>query len=407
MVAYDAFISYSHAKDKPIAGAIQSAVQKLGKPWYARRALRVFRDDASLSATPHLWPAIETALGASRFLILLASPDAAASPWVSKEVSWWLEHKGGATLLIALTDGELVWDGSIGDFRWSAETPLPPALRGGFGDEPRWVDLRKFRAGNARGPLFRELSADFAAAIHGRPKEDLLSQELREQRRALGLAWSAVAMLILLVALASWQWRVADRERVVAERNLDAAKQAINGLIGDISQGLSNVEGVRVSTLQKVLSRVDNTLTRVSRAANGDRDLERSRLRMYLSFSRLFDRAGDVDASLKSAGQALADARTLVKAEPAVAANQENFEYALQEMAEIKFRALDHEGALAASQELLAALQANAAATGNTAADLLRRRAEFAKARPGRQIADCIRFWSRCNPRAAERRASR
>lgn len=66
-VAYDAFISYSHAKDKPIATALQSVVQKLGKPWYRRRALRVFRDDTSLSATPHLWPSIEQALGNHAF----------------------------------------------------------------------------------------------------------------------------------------------------------------------------------------------------------------------------------------------------------------------------------------------------------------------------------------------------
>jgi hypothetical protein len=68
MTLYDAFISYSHAKDKPIAAALQSVVQKLGKPWYRRRALRVFRDDTSLSATPSLWPTIEQALGQSRFL---------------------------------------------------------------------------------------------------------------------------------------------------------------------------------------------------------------------------------------------------------------------------------------------------------------------------------------------------
>ena len=41
MAAYDAFVSYSHAKDKPIAAALQSVVQRLGKPWYRRRALRV------------------------------------------------------------------------------------------------------------------------------------------------------------------------------------------------------------------------------------------------------------------------------------------------------------------------------------------------------------------------------
>ena len=74
MALYDAFVSYSHAKDKPIAAALQSVIQKLGKPWYRRRALRIFRDDTSLSATPHLWPSIEEALARSRYLILLVSP---------------------------------------------------------------------------------------------------------------------------------------------------------------------------------------------------------------------------------------------------------------------------------------------------------------------------------------------
>ena len=67
MATYDAFISYSHANDKAVAAALQAAVQRLGKPWYRRRALRIFRDDTSLSATPHLWPAIENALDRSRY----------------------------------------------------------------------------------------------------------------------------------------------------------------------------------------------------------------------------------------------------------------------------------------------------------------------------------------------------
>ena len=72
MAIYDAFISYSHGKDKPIASALQSVMQRLGRPWYQRRALRVFRDDTSLSGTPQLWPSIEAALAQSRFLILVA-----------------------------------------------------------------------------------------------------------------------------------------------------------------------------------------------------------------------------------------------------------------------------------------------------------------------------------------------
>jgi hypothetical protein len=144
-VAYDAFVSYSHAHDKPVAAALQSAMQRLGKAWYRRRALRLFRDDTSLSATPELWRSIEQALGQSRFLILIASVEAAASPWVDKEVAHWLDHNGLDTLLIALTDGELAWDGATGDFRWSEVTPLPPTLKGRFAAEPFWIDLRPYR----------------------------------------------------------------------------------------------------------------------------------------------------------------------------------------------------------------------------------------------------------------------
>ena len=195
MALYDAFVSYSHAKDKPIAAALQSVMQKLGKPWYRRRALRVFRDDTSLSATPSLWPSIEQALAQSRFLILLASPEAAASPWVNKEVAYWLDHKSADTLLIALTDGELAWDNALGDFVWRDGMPLPPVLTGRFASEPKWVDLRAYRDGaDPRDARFIELAADFAAAIHGMPKEDLLSQEVRQQRRALTLAWSAAGI---------------------------------------------------------------------------------------------------------------------------------------------------------------------------------------------------------------------
>jgi len=137
MALYDAFVSYSHAKDKPIAAALQSAVQRLGKPWYRRRALRVFRDDTALAATPHLWSTIEQALGQSRFLILLASPEAAASHWVNKEIACWLATKSTDTLLIAVTSGTLVWDNTTNDFAWDEHTPLPPALKGRFAAEPK------------------------------------------------------------------------------------------------------------------------------------------------------------------------------------------------------------------------------------------------------------------------------
>src|SRR3954454_18623500 len=96
--AYAAFISYSHAVDGKLAPALQSGLHGFARPAFQLRALRVFRDEASLSANPGLWSSIEQALGESAFFILLASPEAARSPWVGRETSYWVQHKSLATL---------------------------------------------------------------------------------------------------------------------------------------------------------------------------------------------------------------------------------------------------------------------------------------------------------------------
>jgi len=79
-VAYDAFISYSHAADGRLAPALQSGMQRLAKPWYRVRVLRVFRDETGLSTNPHLWSSIVVALDDAEWFVLLASPESAASP---------------------------------------------------------------------------------------------------------------------------------------------------------------------------------------------------------------------------------------------------------------------------------------------------------------------------------------
>src|SRR5438105_15608545 len=99
-MTYKAFISYSHAADGKLAPALQSALHRFAKPWYRLRAMRVFRDKTTLSATPALWPAIQKALSESEYFLLLASPRAAASDWVQNEISWWLTHRSAEKMLI-------------------------------------------------------------------------------------------------------------------------------------------------------------------------------------------------------------------------------------------------------------------------------------------------------------------
>jgi tetratricopeptide (TPR) repeat protein len=251
-------------------------MQRLGKAWYQRRALRLFRDDTGLTATPHLWPSIEEALGKAHFLILLASREAALSPWVGKELGWWLDHRSADTVLIALTSGELAWDSLAGDFRWSDELPLPRILRGRFVDEPRWIDLRPYREpARARDARFTDLAADFSAALHGRPKEDLLSQEVRQQRRALRLAGATVIALLALLVVAGWQWTVARAQRARAEHNLALATETANGLVFNVARKFRN-SGAPIAIISDVLTQADKLQDRLTAGGETSLDLRES-----------------------------------------------------------------------------------------------------------------------------------
>lgn len=226
---FAAFISYNRKADGHLARALQGALHSFAKPWYRVRALRVFRDDASLSASPGLWASVQQALDNSEFLILLASPEAASSPWVGKEVAYWLKHSQPERLLIALTSGELVWDEHAGDFDWALTTALPPEARGVFTEEPRYVDLRPARdlPELSRSRVFRELIADIAAPLHHRPKDELVGEDIRLHRRSTRLAAGGVmALAALAVATtlfgidARVQTGEATRQRDLAEAQL-------------------------------------------------------------------------------------------------------------------------------------------------------------------------------------------
>src|SRR4051812_8590591 len=100
----DAFISYSHAADGRLAPAVQRGLRHLARSPLRRRSLDVFRDETGLSTNPHLWASIESALTASEWFVLLASPEAATSPWVEREVATWLATKSVDRVLVVLTD---------------------------------------------------------------------------------------------------------------------------------------------------------------------------------------------------------------------------------------------------------------------------------------------------------------
>ena len=229
---YDAFISYSHRLDAAIAARLQAELQRFAKPWYQMRALRVFRDQTSLAASPHLWTTIEQALDSSRWLILMASPQSAQSAWVAKEIGWWRAHRPASHILMAVTDGDLVWDAGAGDLDWAATTALSKeALGHAFGQEPRWVDVRWAReqAASLRpaDPRFQDAVADLAATIREVPKDSLIGEHIRQRRRTLRSLVAGLAALVILLAFAVAAAVVArgQRDRAIREETVATAGQ--------------------------------------------------------------------------------------------------------------------------------------------------------------------------------------
>ena len=219
---YDGFISYSHAADDLLAPRLQAGLQRFAKPWWRRRALRIFRDEASLTANPHLWASITEALDESGWFILLLSPEAASSDWVNREVEYWLEHNGADRIIPVLTDGDFTWfdDDYISD-------AAPPALQGAFPDEPRWVDLRFARTEeqlDLKNPRFSAAIADVASAIRGVPKDELESEEVRQHRRTTRTIWAAGAALLTLGVLAFIAAAVAVGQSNEAQAQRDEAE---------------------------------------------------------------------------------------------------------------------------------------------------------------------------------------
>jgi len=221
---YDVFISDNHALDGALAPALETGLEQFAKPWYQRRALRVCRGTTSLSPSQGSRSSVEETLATSAWLALMVSSEVLQSPWVSREITWWLAKKSPQRLLVILTEGEFAWDEDVGHVN-DARPALPPTLRDIFAERSRWVDLRWLHDVNQvdqSNPRLQECVADIAATILEVPKDMLLGEHIRQRRRTLRLARSGViALTVLLVAalavvVSQWNQVIAAQHTAIA-----------------------------------------------------------------------------------------------------------------------------------------------------------------------------------------------
>ena len=225
---YKAFVSYSHQSDSVLASELQRKIERLGKPWYLRRVIALFRDETDLAVNPDLWPRIVTALDSSEFLLLLASTAAAQSRWVSQEVEYWKSKRDPAKLVVALTGGEIVWDNQQRDFDWELTNAVPPVLRGFFSNEPLWADFRATQEqGNATRDRYREPAVRLAAGLRGMAPRELEGEELRQHHRTIRFATTGlITLLILLIAAVIATFQAIRQRDFARSRQLAALSTA-------------------------------------------------------------------------------------------------------------------------------------------------------------------------------------
>ena len=177
----------------------------------------------------------------------MASPAAAASAWVQKEVGEWLSLNGGSAdkLLIVLAAGALAWDNVANDFDWARTTALPPNLRGTFLAEPLFLDFTWATDRSqlsSRNPQFLRGVARLAATLRDTPLDAMIGEDVR-QHRITRIVISIVAVLLVALGIATiiaayiamTQRDAAVREaRIALAGQLAARSQVAYGQNGDL-----------------------------------------------------------------------------------------------------------------------------------------------------------------------------
>lgn len=170
-LGYKAFIAYSPS-DSQVAQALRSGLRAFVSPFWNRRG-DIYLSPADSVVSQVLWSPTSVALSNSEYFILVASPAAAKSAWVTRQVDQWLARDEAASdrLVIVLADGEIAWDSQRGDFDWERTTALPANLSRVFNEEPRYTDLRWAKTSDdltPRNPMFMQAVAVASAALTGR-----------------------------------------------------------------------------------------------------------------------------------------------------------------------------------------------------------------------------------------------
>lgn len=225
---FRAFVSYCHA-DKAFAAWLQRRLEGYRLPRRLADQVEplpgqaqgrigpIFRDREDLSAATDLSAAVREAIAVSSALVVVASPDAAKSQWVAREIELFRDLHPEAPVLVALAGGE-------------PHESLPEALR--FNAEPLCADFRK--QGDGKRLAFLKIVAGLA----GLPLDALVQRDAQRQvRRVMALTAAAAALVVIMALLLG----LALQARADSERRRAGAEGLVEYMQTDLRDRLRGV----------------------------------------------------------------------------------------------------------------------------------------------------------------------
>lgn len=233
---YEAFISYSH-RDKAWARWLQGALERYRLPKAVRdgpgrdggkRLRPFFRDDTELASSEDLTASITRAMEESAALIVICSPQAAASLWTDREIRAFRKIAPGRPILPILVEGRPERD--------ATDCAFPEAMlfdeSGAPRPEPLAADVRA-NADGKRGAVLKLI-----AGLLGVGVDDLRQRDQQRRLRVMGaVTTGALAISVVTIALAVF----AIQARNEAEVRRDQAESLIDFMLVDLRERLQPI----------------------------------------------------------------------------------------------------------------------------------------------------------------------
>jgi len=225
---YVAFISYSH-KDAKVGRWLHRKLEGYRLPKrlagtqgedgeVPARLTPIFRDRDELPAAGDLSERVRAALAVSRNLIVVCSPNSAASPWVAKEIATFRELHPKRPIFTAIVDGE------------PGQSFSPSLVEGGA--EPLAADLRKEGDGRRLGLL------KLVAGLAGIGLDALVQRDAaRRIRRVSYVTATAIAGMLAMAVMTT----VALNARAEAQQQRAEAEGLVHFMLTDLRERLRKV----------------------------------------------------------------------------------------------------------------------------------------------------------------------